>query len=226
MKVNLASKSTKLVLTRSSHNNYNKRIIVYTNSMLLTHSRLLKVPVLGLQTGGELARTAREIIDPRTLEIIGYELEGHLLSERPSVLRIADVREFSDIGIIVDSSDEFVVPGDIIKLNEIYQLHFSLLGKPVLDKKRHKLGKVIGYTIDTTGFLVQQLSVKRPLLKSLDDTELLVHRSQIFEVNDHEIIVNSESEVASEPAATQVRSYHNPFRSSSPQTNTSRLHRS
>lgn len=183
--------------------------------MLLTHSRLLKAPVLGLQTGSELARTSREVIDPRTLEIIGYELDGPLLTERPAVLRIADVREFSDMGIIVDSSDEFVVPSDIIKLNEIYELQFDLIGKPVFDKKRHKLGKVIGYTIDTTGFLIQQLSIKRPLLKSLDDTELLVHRSQIYEVNDEAIIVNSEAEVASEPAATHLPSYRNPFRSSS-----------
>ena len=190
--------------------------------MLLTHSRLLKAPVLSLQTGGELALTSREIIDPRTLEIVGYELEGPLLSEHPSVLRIADVREFSDIGIIVDSSDEFVIPRDIIKLNEVYEIRFNLIGKHVFDKKRHKLGKVIGYTIDTTGFLIQQLSIRRPLLKSLDDTELLVHRSQIIEVNDHEIIVNSEAEVISEPTATHLRSFHNPFRSS-PQTDTSRL---
>ena len=178
---------------------------------------------MGLQTGSELARTAREIINPHTLEIVGYELEGPLLTERPSVLRIADVREFSDIGMIVDSSEEFVNPADIIKLGEIYDLQFTIMGKPVYDKKRHKLGKVIGYTIDTTGFLIQQLSIKRPLLKSLNDTELLVHRSQIFEVNDHEIIVNSQAEVSGEPAATEIRSYHNPFRSS-PQPDSSHLH--
>lgn len=182
--------------------------------MLIAGSRFLNSPVMGLQTGSELARTSREIIDPRTLEIIGYELDGPLLTERPAVLRIADVREFSDIGIIVDSSDEFVIPDDIIKLNEIYELHFTLIGKPVFDKKHHKLGKVIGYTIDTTGFLIQQLSIKRPLLKSLDDTELLVHRSQIYEVNDEAIIVNSEAEIASEPTVTHMPSYRNPFRSS------------
>lgn len=194
--------------------------------MLIAGSRFLHTPVMGLQTGSELARTSREVIDPRTLEIIGYELEGPLLTERPSILRIADVREFSDIGIIVDSSEEFVMPADIIKLNEIYELNFAVVGKHVFDKRRHKLGKVIGYTIDTTGFLIQQLSVKRPLLKSLDDTELLIHRSQIVEVNDHEIIVNSEAEVASEPTATHLQSFHNPFRSSSPQTDTSRVSQS
>lgn len=192
--------------------------------MLIAGSRFLNSPVMGLQTGSELARTSREIIDPRTLEIIGYELDGPLLTERPAVLRIADVREFSDIGIIVDSSDEFVIPDDIIKLNEIYELHFTLIGKPVFDKKHHKLGKVIGYTIDTTGFLIQQLSIKRPLLKSLDDTELLVHRSQIYEVNDEAIIVNSEAEIASEPAVTHMPSYRNPFRSSTaPQPDSSQI---
>lgn len=189
--------------------------------MLIAGSRFLNSPVMGLQTGSELARTSREVIDPRTLEIVAYELEGPLLTERPSLLRIADVREFSDIGIIVDSSDEFVVPDDIIKLNELYELHFTIISKPVFDKKRHKLGKVIGYTIDTTGFLIQQLSIKRPFLKSLDDTELLVHRSQIVEVNDHEIIVNSDTEVVGEPTATRIPSYHNPFRSSSPQPDSS-----
>jgi uncharacterized protein YrrD len=186
--------------------------------MLIVGSRFIHTPVMSLQTGSELARTSREVIDPSTLEIIAYELEGPLLTERPSLLRIADVREFSDIGIIVDSSDEFVSPNDIIKLGDVYKLHFTLLGKHVIDQKRRKLGKVNGYTIDTTGFLVQQLSVKRPLLKSLNDTELLVHRSQIVEVNDAQIIVRSMTEEIKDSDVQPIRSYHNPFRSS-PQAN-------
>ena len=182
--------------------------------MLLAGSRLIDTPVLGLQTGSELARTTRPIIDPAKLEIIAYELSGPLLDLHPSLLRIADVREFSDIGIIVDSSDEFVTPDDIIKLGEIYSRHFDVIGKRVLDEKRRKLGKVIAYNIDTTGFLIQQLSVKRPLLKSLNDTELLIHRSQITEINDNEIIVHSQAKVP-EPVVQSVRSaYVNPFRKS------------
>lgn len=166
---------------------------------------------MGLQTGSELAQTERAIIDPRTLEIVAYELSGPLLDMHPSLLRVADVREFSDIGMIVDSSDEFVSPDDIIKLGEIYKLNFTLLGMPVIDKKRHKLGKVEGYTIETSGFLIQQLQVKRPLLKSLNDTQLLIHRTQITEINDSAIIVQSETKPA-EPIMHSVRAYANPFR--------------
>lgn len=180
--------------------------------MLITGSRLINAPVMGLQTGTELARIKAPVINPRDLAVIAYELEGPLLDQDPSLLRIADVREFSDIGVIVDSSDEFVSPDDIIKLNEIYQMEFRLVGMHVRDEKRHKLGKVDGYTLETGNFVIQQLNVKRPLLKSLNDTHLLIHRSQITQINDREIIVREHAEVP-EPMIENIKqSYVNPFR--------------
>lgn len=180
---------------------------------------MIDAPVMGLQTGSELARTAKAIIDPYTLQIVAYELIGPLLDIQPSLLRIADVREFSDIGVIVDSSDEFVSPNDIIKLDEVYKLRFDPIGMPVVDKKRRKLGKVDSYTLETGSFLIQQLSIKRPLLKSLNDAQLLIHRSQITEINNSEIIVHSETKPVT-PVLHAVRSaYVNPFRKgSNPQT--------
>jgi len=181
--------------------------------MLLAGSRLIDAPVMGLQTGGELARTSKAVIDPATLQIVAYEVVGPLLDIHPSLLRIADVREFSDIGLIVDSSDEFVSPDDIIKLGQIYKIHFELEGMRVIDEKKRKLGKIVGYTIETGSFLVEQLNVKRPLLKSLNDTELLVHRTQITEINNDAIVVHSQAKPA-EPVIQTVRStaYVNPFR--------------
>ena len=110
--------------------------------MLIAGNRLLNIPVLGLQTGGELARTKHAIIDPANLKIHAYELQGPLLGAGPTLLRIADVREISDIGLIVDSSDEFVGIEDVIKLGELYKLGFNLLGMNVVDVKGSKLGKV------------------------------------------------------------------------------------
>ncbi len=180
--------------------------------MLITGFRLIDAPVMGLQTGAELARISHPVIDPKDLHILAYEVEGPQLDAHPSLLRIADVREFSDIGVIVDSSDEFVSPDDIIKLGDIYKLHFQLEGLTVRDENKHKLGKVEGYTIETGDFVIQQLNVKRPLLKSLGDTHLLIHRSQIIEINDKEIIVHSHGEIP-EPALEKIhKTYVNPFR--------------
>jgi uncharacterized protein YrrD len=180
--------------------------------MLLAGSRLMNAPVMSLQTGSELGRLTGPVISPDTLAILAYEVEGPLLDKSPSLLRIADVREFSDIGIIVDSSDEFVSPEDIIKLGDVYKLHFSPIDMKVVDEKHRKLGRVDGYTIETTGFVIQQLSVKRPFFKSLNDTQLLIHRSQITEINDHEIIVHSEAKVPESTATKVAGNYVNPFR--------------
>jgi len=180
--------------------------------MLINGSRLIDTPVMGLQTGSELARTKQAVIDPSTLHILAYELVGSRLSTQPALLRIEDVREFSDIGLIIDSSDEFVSPEDIIKLNEVYKLGFNPIGKRVIDEKRHKLGKVDGYVIETTGFVIQQLSVRRPLLKSLNDTHLLIHRSQITEINDTHIIIKSEVKPQPVHKAARTTDFNNPFR--------------
>jgi uncharacterized protein YrrD len=191
--------------------------------MLLLGSRLIHAPILSLQTGSELARTSQAIIDPRNLTIVAYELAGPLLDEHPSLLRIADIRELSDIGMIVDSSDEFVTPSDIIKLEQIYNFHFQLPGLRVVDDKKHKLGRVSDYTLEAGSFIIEQLNVKRPLLQSLNDSELLIHRTQIIEITDTEIIVHATDQRPNPVLRETVRSYANPFRTGhAPQPEASR----
>ena len=165
---------------------------------------------MSLQTGAELATTSNILIDPRDLTIVAYELDGPALDERPSFLRPVDVRELSNLGLIVDSSDEFVGLDDVIRVKQVHDYGFTLIGLQVFDDKKRKVGKVQGYTVDSESFSVQQLVVKRPLLKSFGESEMLIHRSQVIEVHQSHITVKSGS--TEEPAANVVREYANPFR--------------
>jgi sporulation protein YlmC with PRC-barrel domain len=183
--------------------------------MLLSHDRLLATPVMSLQTGSELARTSKILVDPRDLTVVAYELDGNMLDEHPSFLMPVDVRELSNMGLIVDSSDEFVGLDDVIKIKQVFDYKFELLGLDVIDDKKHKLGKVQGYHVDSGSFSVQQLVVKRPLLRSFGETELLINRSQVVEVSNSYIKVKSTSEA--EPAKQAIREYTNPFRAGSVQ---------
>lgn len=180
--------------------------------MILLGSNLVNAPVMGIQTGGELAQLSHPIIDPARLVVVAYELSGQLLDRSPLLLSTLDIREISDIGVIVDSSDEFITPDDVIKIHEIYEQKFHLLGMSVTNEKRQKLGKVIDFTIDTGGFVIQQITVKRPLFRSLNDTELLIHRSQIIEINNEAIVVHSEAKAPEPELHEVVGSYVNPFR--------------
>lgn len=187
--------------------------------MLIVGSRLVHQPIMGLQTGSQLARTTHPIIDPANLGIIAYQITSPL---RPGTqyIRVEDIRELSNMGFIIDAIDEFVQPGDVIKLDEIVDLEFTLVGMPVRDQKRRKVGKVIDYTIDLDSFVIQQLTVRRPLIKSLNDAELVVHRSQIVEINREAIVINAEADVPEHTRVTAPGSYVNPFRKSRPATQT------
>lgn len=181
--------------------------------MLILGSRLSNTPVMSLQTGTRLAKTGNPLIDPATLKIVAFEVDGPLLDEHPSFLRTADIRESGSIGMIIDSSDEFVGLNDIIKLKELHEIGFKLIGMPVIDEHNHRLGKVDGYTVETGSFVIQQLNVNRGFLKGFNNTSLLIHRNQITEINDKAIIVKSTTKKSPEPVFRATRSgYINPFR--------------
>jgi uncharacterized protein YrrD len=181
--------------------------------MLIIGTRLLNTPVMSLQTGGRLAVTQKPVIDPSNLKIVAFEVEGQLLSERPALLRVADIREMGKVGMIVNSNDEFIGVHDVIKIEHLYELGFPLVGMNVIDDRKQRLGKVEDYTVDTDSFVIQQLTIKRGFFKGLNDTGLLISRNQIIEINDDEIVVRSASERSIAPVTQASRTaFVNPFK--------------
>lgn len=182
--------------------------------MLVLGTRLKDTPVMSLQTGTRLATIGTPLINPANLKIIAFKLEGPLLTENPSFLRVADIRELSSVGMIIDSSDELLALDDVIKIKDLYTLGFQLIGMNVIDEHKRKLGKVDNYTIETGSFVIEQLNVKHGILRGLTDTGRLVHRSQIIEINDTTIIVKSTAKKSTaEPIMEAIRhEYVNPFR--------------
>lgn len=192
--------------------------------MLVLGSRFHQTPVMGLQTGTRLAQTSDPLIDPRNLTIVAFEVDGPLLTERPSFLRVNEVREVSSVGLIIDSSDELIGLDDVIAIKKLHDMQFKLIGLRVVDELKNKLGKVEDYTIDTQHFVIQQLHIKRGFIRGLNDTGLLIHRTQIIEITDEEITVKSTAKKLARPVEQSIRhEYVNPFRQPSPQTDSSKL---
>lgn len=186
--------------------------------MLILGSRLIHTPIMSLQTGTRLAHTAKPIIDPANLRIVAYEVEGPLLAENPSFMRTADIREYGRLGMIIDSNDELIGLDDVIHIKQLVELKFPLIGLQVIDDQKRKLGKVDDYTLDTGDFLIQQINVRRGLIKGITDTGFLVNRSQIIEINNNAIIVKSPSVKSVEPVMQAIRGeFVNPFRNPKPQ---------
>ncbi|MBQ2637576.1 PRC-barrel domain-containing protein [Candidatus Saccharibacteria bacterium] len=184
--------------------------------MLMNGSRLINFPILSLHVGGAIARTARPVINPDNLKIIAYEtIPTPLLDEEAGeILETRDVREFANVGMIVDSGDVFVNRGDVIKLDKILDLNFDLIGLKVETKKGTKLGKVLDYTVNTDDFSVLQLIIKRPAMKAFLDPELVIPKKEIVEITDYKVIVKDEEDKIRKKAVKEnfVPNFVNPFR--------------
>lgn len=185
--------------------------------MLISGLQLIGTPIMGLHTGAQLAKTKGPIIDPANLKVVAYEVDGPLLDQRPSFVRIADIREFSNIGFIIDSSDEMIGVDDVILIQKLHKLNFKLIGLNVIDEAKRKLGKVSGYNLNTSTFAIEQINVDRGIIKSLGDHELLIHRSQITEINDSAIVVKAAAKKLQVAEKSEKLEYLNPFRSVTPQ---------
>lgn len=163
---------------------------------------------MSLQSGGSLGLAGAPIIDPRKLQIVAYYVDGPRIHEK-SVLHTADIREVGPLGFIVDSSDSIMtLDEDLVRLQEVIGFNFDLIGKIVIDDHKKKLGKIAEYSLESDGFFIQRLHVSQSVMKSLSSSHLIIHRSQIVEVNDRQIIVRS----ATIPERTGLTQALNPFR--------------
>ena len=191
--------------------------------MLLNSSRLIGCPVLSLHLGGPIGRVTGEIVDPNDLKIIALNVDGPQTGDgdHGDILDVRSVREFSNIGMIIDSIDDLVSKGEVIKFDEIMDLNFNVIGLAVKTKKGKKLGKIVDYTFDPESMQIMQFIVKRPMMKSLLDPELVIGRSQIKEVNDYELIVKDDERKIQKESGKKdfVPNFVNPFRDSNLATN-------
>lgn len=181
--------------------------------MLLPIRRLLDAPIMSLQTGSELARTTSPIIDPRKMAVVAFYVEGRLLEANPSILHVIDIRELSDIGVIIDDSDKLMSTEGLVRLQEIIDYEFELVGVQVVDERNHKYGKVADYAIDPESYTVQQLYTEQSLIKSLSHVSNVIHRSQIISVTNDKIVVTAPTVPAEAvETATIAQTLANPFR--------------
>ena len=183
--------------------------------MLINGSKLIETPVLSLQAGGPVAWTRKAIIDPDNLKILGFLVHGPLVDGKDEhVLDIKSVREFSQYGMVIDSIEEIVSEDDVVKIAKILKLKFDLIGLKVETKKKSRLGKVSGFTCTENDFIIQQLIVQRPALKSFFDSELTIPRSEIVEINDYKVIVKDEEKKIKERLEHEdfIPNFVNPFR--------------
>ncbi|MDO4870486.1 MAG: hypothetical protein Q3996_00075 [Candidatus Saccharibacteria bacterium] len=182
--------------------------------MLIYSSQFINMPVVSLRTGNQVATIIDTIVNPFNLTIHAFRLSGRQLNNpHNAYLLPSDIREISRIGLIIDDSQDIVSSDDVIRLKEILDLNFELINLPVIDKKRRKIGRVIDTTIISEAMIIHQLVIKRPLFKDFFDQELIIQRSQIDKISQHQVIIKNElGELRELEKQAAIDNFINPFR--------------
>lgn len=183
--------------------------------MLISINNLLGLPILSLQTGTKLAETTGVIVDPRQLTVAAFYVEGAGLEQSPSVLHPADIRELSDMGLIVDDTTKLMSLEGLVRLEEIIGFKFELIGLKVIDEHKRKLGKVADYGVETVDYTIMQVYTEQSLLRSLSTMSNTINRSQIISVNNDVMVVQAPTvkEGVKQAAKDARQAFTNPFRS-------------
>ena len=157
--------------------------------MLKLSANLLNQPVMSLRTGQQVATTTRAIINPNNLKIEGFYCLDRF-KHNELVLLYQDIRDVISQGIVVNEHDVLAEPEDLVRLKDIMDLQFELLGKPVVTLSKQKLGKVTDFATEIETMYIQKIYASQGLLKGLTRGSIGIDRNQINETTDKKIIVN------------------------------------
>lgn len=156
--------------------------------MLKLLESITGTPVLSLQTGRPIASIISPLINPNNLYIEGWHVEDTMNRQR-SVLLSNDIREVIPQGFVVNDYAVLTNESDLIRLREILEMRFSLIGLKVTSESGKSYGKISDYAYDTAHSFIQKLYVAQSLVKNFSGGALSIDRSQIIEVTNRRIVI-------------------------------------
>ncbi len=158
--------------------------------MLQLSNVLLDQPVFSLRTGTPVATIVYPIINPNNLHIEGfYCQDSH--DKKLLVLLPQDIRDVIPQGLVINDHDALADPEDLVRLKKVMDLQFELIGKPVVDTNGERIGKVEDYATDLASLYIQRIYVAQSLFKSFTGGNVGIDRSQIVEITQKKIVINS-----------------------------------
>lgn len=135
----------------------------------------------------------KPLINPNNLKIEGWYCTDQF-SKKTLILLSKDIRDIVPQGLAIDDYELLSEPEELVRLQDIININFELLGKPAVTDRKRRLGKVSDYAADTTSFIIQKLYINQPVYKSISGGQLSIDRSQIVEITDQKITIKDVDE--------------------------------
>lgn len=163
--------------------------------MLKFYESFQNTLVLSLRIGGPVARLIEPIINPNNLYIEGWKVEDNR-SREELILLSQDIRDIIPQGIAIDDYEVLAREDELVRLQEVIKLRFSLPGLKVSSQSGKNYGKVSDYAFETTNFYIQKIYAAQPVIRNFAGGTLSIDRSQIIEITNKRIVIEDPVEKA------------------------------
>ncbi len=143
---------------------------------------------MSLRTGGQVATAHTPIINPNNLKIEGWYCQDRF-SKNVLVLLSQDIRDVIKQGLVINDHDNLTEPHELVRLKDVLDLEFELIGKPVVTVNKKRMGKVSDYSVEIETFYIQKVYLTQSIMRSLSGGSLGVERDQIVEITQKKITI-------------------------------------
>lgn len=145
--------------------------------------------ILSLRSGTPVAIAQKPIINPNNLAVEGFYCIDRA-EKKPLILLCQDIREILRDGFVVDDLERLVDANELVRLKDVIDLHFELIGKPVVTVDKEKVGKISDYAVETKTMTIQKLYAAQSILRNFTGGSLSIDRSQVQEITPRRIIIS------------------------------------
>ncbi len=157
--------------------------------MLQLSANLINKSVLSLRTGAPIATVMAPIFNPNNLKIEGFYCQDRF-DKRELILLYQDIRDILPKGYVVNDHDVLVEAEELVRLKDVIELNYELIGKQVETIAKEKVGKVSDYATEMETMFVQKIYVSQSILKNFTGGSLSIDRSQVNEITPKRVIIN------------------------------------
>ncbi len=157
--------------------------------MLQLSANLINKSVLSLRTGKPIASVTAAIFNPNNLKIEGFYCQDSF-DKSELILLYQDIRDVLPQGYVVNDHDVLVEAEELVRLKDVIELNYELIGKHVETISKQKVGKVSDYATEMETMFVQKVYVSQSILKNFTGGALSIDRTQINEITPKRVIIN------------------------------------
>ncbi len=155
--------------------------------MLLLRNKMINLPVISITTGTKLGRVIDFLIDSTSFKVAVIRIKSQLIKK---YLLPGDIRNWDSTKILINGPENFSEKSDLIRLQNLIDDNFNLIGTKVETISKEKLGKVEDFSFDFIDSNIYKIYVKpKNIFKNFLKTHLVIGREDIIEVRKDKIIV-------------------------------------